>query len=88
MMTMMLTIGLEPAEQAKVEGLDNPIATAFLQAGRLDRIFCQGRVASGCRYLDFRGPAGLAASVPADQFMAASNDAAVTMVAAAICQAS
>ena len=80
MMTMMLCSGLEPAEQDKVERLDGPIAGLFIGTGVAVRL-CQGRGVGNDRFLEFQGPAGTVASVPADQFMAASDDAAVALVA-------
>jgi hypothetical protein len=80
MMTMMLCSGLEAGEQEKVERLDNPISEAFHRAGHVVRI-CQGRVEDEERVLDFCGPKGVIASVPADEFMAASDAEAVAIVA-------
>ena len=75
-LTMLLCLGLEPVEQAKVERLDGPIAELFMRAALVVRI-CQGRVADGQRFLDFCGPAGVVGSASAADFMAASDQAAV-----------
>ena len=79
-MSMMLCAGLEPAEQEKVERLDGPISEKFILAGCDVRI-CQGRTDRDRRLLDFRGLKGTVASIPANTFLAATDDEAVEMIA-------
>jgi hypothetical protein len=78
--SMMLCAGLEPVEQEKVERLDGAIWETFHRTGYAVRI-CQGRTDGDNRFLDFCGPKGIAASIPADEFLAASDDEAVNIIA-------
>lgn len=82
-MSMMLCMGLEPAEQKKVERLDGPLAGIFMQSGLVVRM-CQGRTQGGQRFLDFSGPAGTVASVNASVFMAVDDRDTVAMVSRAV----
>jgi hypothetical protein len=81
--SILLCMGLEPAEQRKVERLDGPIADVFIQAGVVARL-CQGRTQGGERFLAFTGPTGTVASVRAGDFMAASDRDAVEVVSRAV----
>lgn len=78
--TMMLNTGLDEVEQDKVERLDGPISSAFIRAGRTDRVFIQGRIDGGRRMIEFRGMSGTLAIVHAADFLAATNEEAVAMV--------
>jgi hypothetical protein len=80
LVTMLLCADVEPAEQAKVERLDGPIAEKFRRAGFAVRI-CQGEVEGEQRVLRFYGPRGVVASVSADDFLAASDKDAVARIA-------
>jgi hypothetical protein len=82
-MSMMLCMGLEPAEQERVERLDGSLANLFIQLGVVVRM-CQGRTQGTERFLDFNGPAGTVASVNAREFMAADDRDAVAMVSRAV----
>jgi hypothetical protein len=81
--SMMLNWGLEPAEREKVERLDGPISVAFIRAGRVVRC-CQGRITGDRRALDFTGPTGTVSSVSSDDFMSATDEAAVALVTRAL----
>jgi hypothetical protein len=82
-MSMILCMSLEPAEQAKVERLDGPIANVFIEVGRVVRL-CQGRNQGNQRFLDFSGMAGVEASVDAAAFVTADDGQAVAMVSRAL----
>ena len=78
--SMMLCAGLEPAEQEKVERLDRPISVRFNRAGLVVRI-CQGSGDSEHRVLNFCDPnRSTVASIPAREFLAASDEDAVAKI--------
>jgi hypothetical protein len=72
--------GLEPAEQEKVERLDGRISHVFICAGLAVR-FCQGRADGDRRSLNFHGGAGIVASISSREFLTASDDEAVALIA-------
>lgn len=77
--SMMLCIGLEPAEQEKVQRLDVPISERFIRAGLVVR-FCQGSGTDEHRALDFVGPTGTMGTIRAFDFLSAADDDAVAMI--------
>ena len=77
--TMMLCSGLRAAEQEKVERLDGPISQYFITNGLSVRI-CRSRGETSDRLLEFCGAAGVAASVPAAEFLAATDKDAIALI--------
>src|SRR5438045_2170699 len=71
-----LCMGLETAEQEKVERLDEPISQRFIRAGWVSRI-CQGSGIGTERVLNFCGPSGAVGTIRAADFLAASDHDAV-----------
>ena len=74
-----LCMGLEPAEQKKVERLDGPISQLFIGASLVARI-CQGVGLGSERVLNFSGPTGIVGSTRATTFVAASDSDAINSI--------
>lgn len=78
--SMLLTEGLRPAEQHKVERLDSLIFARFSEAGIDGRVVCKGTDSDGDRTLVFSTAGKVIASVPCSVFLSAPDDEAVGMI--------
>lgn len=77
--TMMLCSGLHPEEQEKVERLDAAIAKHLI-ANSLQARICRAVGDNSDRMLEFCGNTGVAATVPAGAFVAATDSDAISLI--------
>ena len=77
--TMLLWSELHPQEQEKVERLGGLLAQRFIANGHAVRL-CRGRGDGALRVLEFCGASGVAGSILAADFLAASDREAVAMI--------